>query len=807
VPVGSAKPTKTGLAVLELQEKLPNARIVYASATGASEPKNMAYMVRLGLWGPGTPFSDFNDFIQSIEKRGVGAMEIVAMDMKLRGMYIARQLSFSGVTFKIEEIPLNKEYVKMYNDAVKLVSLNDFERFFFIYSNTFLFHSNKKKWVEMKDKFQEAIDLIDTEGKLKKTVWGQFWSSHQRFFKYLCMACKVPYVVELSKSALLNKKCVVIGLQSTGEARTLEQIDELGEINEFISTARGVLQNLVEKHFPSFENTHPNNASKTVSNSISTRNNKTAPAVVNKPSSFFDILGVGDQIRQQLYQKSKLAKSKESRNSQKINDILKRLSTYTNSTTISKANEDSVENAKLKQQSKKRSSSMSSSSSISSSIPSSSELNNNNNINSQESDLDSDEYENSDLDDSYNEDDDEEEEIDEIDMDDENLHDAQDNNNFFKMDTVCRHDNDNSIEKYANSKISTEITLDLSPVSREEHLFESDDSDSLFSITKSVSVQSLMIKNQIRRPKLVNGTSNHLNNKLRKRKKNKATKINVNGGYENEEEDDEDEIGCENEMDQNNGSEDTRSFLPPVIKEEHSSSDDDFKLPSKRIKNKSECVNMPEEALEIQIKEEDQLLTTCKPADQQQSRPKPTQPYEIADYVCEMKRDLLNAIQQLGKRLPANTLDELIDLLDGPDKVAEMTGRKGRVVCRTNNEGGENNYVYETRNETDVPVELMNVVQKERFMNGEKLIAIISEAASSGISLQANRRYANQCRRVHITIELPWSADRAIQQFGRTHRSNQVSAPEYVFIISELAGEKRFASTVAKRLESLVITN
>ena len=38
---------------------------------------------------------------------------------------------------------------------------------------------------------------------------------------------------------------------------------------------------------------------------------------------------------------------------------------------------------------------------------------------------------------------------------------------------------------------------------------------------------------------------------------------------------------------------------------------------------------------------------------------------------------------------------------------------------------------------------------------------------------------------------------------GRTHRSNQANAPEYVYLISDLAGEKRFASVVAKRLESL----
>lgn len=44
------------------------------------------------------------------------------MDMKLRGMYIARQLSFKGVTFQIEEVPFDEESEKTYNDSVELVS-------------------------------------------------------------------------------------------------------------------------------------------------------------------------------------------------------------------------------------------------------------------------------------------------------------------------------------------------------------------------------------------------------------------------------------------------------------------------------------------------------------------------------------------------------------------------------------------------------------------------------------------------------------------------------------------------------------
>lgn len=42
----------------------------------------------------------------------------------------------------------------------------------------------------------------------------------------MCVSAKVPAVVKLSKQALLENKCVVIGLQSTGEARTEEAVSK-----------------------------------------------------------------------------------------------------------------------------------------------------------------------------------------------------------------------------------------------------------------------------------------------------------------------------------------------------------------------------------------------------------------------------------------------------------------------------------------------------------------------------------------------------------------------------------------------------
>ena len=105
-------------ACQDIQQRCPNARVVYCSATGASSLDNMAYMLRLGLWGPGTAFVDgFGSFATAIGKSGVGAMELVALDMKRRGMYISRQLSFKSATYDTKVIDLTPAQTSMYDAA------------------------------------------------------------------------------------------------------------------------------------------------------------------------------------------------------------------------------------------------------------------------------------------------------------------------------------------------------------------------------------------------------------------------------------------------------------------------------------------------------------------------------------------------------------------------------------------------------------------------------------------------------------------------------------------------------------------
>ena len=165
---------------------------------------------------------------------------------------------------------------------------------------------------------------------------------------------------------------------------------------------------------------------------------------------------------------------------------------------------------------------------------------------------------------------------------------------------------------------------------------------------------------------------------------------------------------------------------------------------------------------------------------------------------CEDPRALAKDLEARLEEfdLPGSPLDELIKACGGPSRVAEMTGRKSVRVWLD----GEGKWADKPKKKPD------NITEKDQFLSGRKLVAIISEAASTGISLHAARSLPeghNRRRRYHITIELPWSAEQAVQQFGRSHRSNQITAPHYVLLLTDHPGEQRFGAAVSKRLQQL----
>ena len=113
--LGRKEGSQQGVCGVLLQNHLPAARVLYASATGASDVNNLAYAVRLGLWGPETAFTSREQFIAEIRKGGIAAMELVVRDLKALGLYSARALSFAGVEYDILRHELTADQIAIYD--------------------------------------------------------------------------------------------------------------------------------------------------------------------------------------------------------------------------------------------------------------------------------------------------------------------------------------------------------------------------------------------------------------------------------------------------------------------------------------------------------------------------------------------------------------------------------------------------------------------------------------------------------------------------------------------------------------------
>ncbi len=210
---GKVKGSEQGIAGVRLQNLLPRARVLYASATGASDVNNLAYATRLGLWGPETAFANREAFVADIRDGGIAAMELVARDLKSLGLYTARALSFAGVEYEILEHCLTEDQITVYDAYAEAWAI---------------IHANLREALE-------ATRIVDGEtgGTLnsgaKSAALSIFEGTKQRFFAQLLLSMKLPSLLPAIDTAIADGHAVVVQLVSTAEAMLDRRLADLSD--------------------------------------------------------------------------------------------------------------------------------------------------------------------------------------------------------------------------------------------------------------------------------------------------------------------------------------------------------------------------------------------------------------------------------------------------------------------------------------------------------------------------------------------------------------------------------------------------
>lgn len=228
---GVRKPSQQAMAGINLQRELPNARVVYVSATGATEVSNLSYTDRLGLWGEGTPFADVNAFVNGVSAGGIASMELISRDMKAMGMYLARSLSYDGVSYERMEHTLSELQEDIYNELAGA-------------------------WQIVLNNVETALEITQAgkSGPGKSAALAQFWGAHQRFFNQIITAMQTPAVIEHIQQQLDAGNAAVIQIVNTNEAAQERIIADAmandADLEDLDFTPRQMLMDYVRNGFP-----------------------------------------------------------------------------------------------------------------------------------------------------------------------------------------------------------------------------------------------------------------------------------------------------------------------------------------------------------------------------------------------------------------------------------------------------------------------------------------------------------------------------------------------------------------------------
>jgi protein strawberry notch len=235
-------PSQQGRAGLRLQHALPDARMVYVSATGATTVHNLAYAQRLGLWGGADfPFATRSEFVEAIESGGVAAMEVLARDLKSLGLYTARSLSYEGVEYELVEHAITPEQRRIYDSYAAAFEV--------IHTN--LTAALEATHITGGSRYGGGRTL---NAQAKSAARSAFEMAKQRFFSHLITAMKTATLIKSIERDLEAGHAAVVQLVSTGEALMERQLADIPteEWGDLVvdTTPRGTILTYLTHSFP-----------------------------------------------------------------------------------------------------------------------------------------------------------------------------------------------------------------------------------------------------------------------------------------------------------------------------------------------------------------------------------------------------------------------------------------------------------------------------------------------------------------------------------------------------------------------------
>lgn len=130
-------------------------------------------------------------------------------------------------------------------------------------------------------------------------------------------------------------------------------------------------------------------------------------------------------------------------------------------------------------------------------------------------------------------------------------------------------------------------------------------------------------------------------------------------------------------------------------------------------------------------------------------------------------------------------------------EMAEITGREH---CIDYTEQGVGTYRRRGTKERGTSAGLR---ARDSFNSGLVDVILINRSGSTGIDLHSSQDFVDQRRRVMLILQTEQDINLFIQKLGRVHRTGQVIAPRYIFLVADTPAENRLAAVAIKKLASL----